>query len=374
MVQAKETARDSDTNTLLLRTACVFWLIAKLISWRIWTTVRLLPTAPVWERFDVVPGIVHTVLFAVSLLLIPLLILKNNRWILIGLLVNETLLCMLDQMRLQFWEYEYMFIVFIFILNFRNPRYIKAPIVFLLAGMHFYSGVNKLNDSFLQTIWADSLARFLSIDVRAHHLHWLYYCGYLAGITEFMAGAGLLFVKTQARAAFFLIAMHVLILFVFGPLGYNINIVIWPWNVGIICTLYIIFFRGSERLVNVEHVVLGWNKAIILFWGILPALSFLGCWDKNLSANLISGRLPRMIICVNDTSNCKPLQKFCFKKDGSNTCKGLPKINLLNWVLAEDNVIVYAEPRVFNIIQQKLEKQYPAAGLSFTYFDRANEK
>lgn len=374
MVKADTIVQGPDKNILLLRIACVFWFIAKLISWRIWTTYRLLPTVPVWEQLDVVPAIVHTLLFAVSLLLILWLILKTNKLVFIGLLINEVLSCMLDQNRLQFWEYHYIFIIFIFTVNFRSPGYIKASIVFLLAGMHFYSGVNKLNDSFLQTVWVNSLAHFLSINVRASNWHWLYHWGYLAGISELMAGMGLLFLKTQTKAACFLSAMHIFIILLFGPLGYNTNIVIWPWNIGIILTLYLVFFKGAESGVNVTPVIIGWNKAIILFWGFLPALSFFGYWDKNLSSNLISGRLPRMIICVNDTSKCKPLQQFCLKKDGSNTCEGLQKINLLYWMLAEDNVIVYAEPRVFNVIQEKLEKEYPAAGLTFTYFDRANEK
>lgn len=374
MIKENAIARDPDKNTLLVQITCVFWFIAKLICWRIWTTYRLLPTAPVLEGFDAVPAIVHTLLFAVSLLLISLLILKTNKLLLTGLLVIEILSCLLDQNRLQFWEYEYLFIIFIFLINFKKNGYIKAPVVFLLAALHFYSGVNKLNDSFLQTIWAESLARFLNFNVRTPNQHWLYYCGYLPGITESMAGMGLLFERTRAKSGIFLIAMHVFILLLFGPLGYNVNIVIWPWNVGMIFTLYLVFFGGKEKIINMKPVATGWNRAIILFWGILPALSFIGCWAKNLSANLISGRLPQMIICISDTSKCKPLQKFFAKKDVLNTCKGLPKINLLDWTLAEDNVIVYAEPRVFKIIQNKLGKQYPAAGLSFTYFARANER
>ena len=371
---AKAIAHSADKNIVLLRIACFFWLIAKVISWRIWTTYRLLPTAPVWAQFDFVPNVVHTLLFMVSLLLILLLIFKTGKCLLTGLLVNEILSCMLDQNRLQFWEYQYLFVVFIILVNYQKPGYIKASIVFLLAGMHFYSGLNKLNDSFLQTVWVNSLARFVTINVRAYNRHWLYYWGYLCGVIELMAGMGLLFLKTQKSAAIILIAIHIFILFLFGPIGYNTNQVIWPWNVGIILTLYIIFFKGNERGINIAPAVIGWNKAIILFWGILPALSFFGYWDENLSSNLISGKLPRMIICVNDTAKCKPLQQFCLKKDNLNTCKGLPKINLLNWTLAEDNVIVYAEPRVFKVIQKKLEKQYQAAGLNFTYFERANEK
>jgi len=374
MVKEKAIARETNNNVLLLQIICVFWFIAKLICWRIWTTNRLLPTAPVLSYFDSIPAIVHALLFATSLLIILLLIFKVNKVLLTSLLVNEALSCMFDQNRLQFWEYQYVFIIFIFLVNFKNPRYIKASVVFLLAGLHFYSGVNKLNDSFLQTVWADSLGRFLRIDVRAHSQHWLYYCGYLPGVAELIAGMGLLFVKTRAKSDIFLIAMHIFILLLFGPFGYNVNAVIWPWNIGMIPTLYVIIFKGDEKVIDMKPISIGWNKAIILFWGILPALSFFGYWDKNLSANLISGRLPRMIICVTDTSKCKPLQKFCFKKDGSNTCKGLPKINLLNWTLAEDKVIVYAEPRVFKIIQNKLKKEYPAAGLNFTYFERANER
>src|ERR1700754_1431778 len=99
--------RNEDKSTLLLRVTCLFWLLAKVISWRIWTTARLLPGIPFFECFDYVPGVIHTILFAVSISLILLLFLKNSKPYLVSLLGMEIISCLLDQNRLQPWEYQY---------------------------------------------------------------------------------------------------------------------------------------------------------------------------------------------------------------------------------------------------------------------------
>ena len=77
-----------------------------------------------------------------------------------------------------------------------------------------------------------------------------------------------------------------------------------------------------------------------------------------------------MIICVNDTSKCKPLQRFLSKRDIPNTCRGKAKIDIQTWAIAETGVSAYPEIRTYRIIQKKLEQQYTAAGLSFVYLDR----
>lgn len=146
-------------NILLLRITCLFWLFEKLLSWRIWTTNRLLPTAPIFECFNNVPGVVHMILFVLSISLIILIFIKNNRALVISLLGIEILSCMLDQNRIQPWEYQYLFTVLIFTINVRNPASSIALFAFLLASTYFYSGLYKLNEGFLQLVWTNMILR-----------------------------------------------------------------------------------------------------------------------------------------------------------------------------------------------------------------------
>ena len=134
--------------------------------------------------------------------------------------------------------------------------------------------------------------------------------------------------------------------------------------------LYFIFLHKNERVNMFPFVAKGWNIAVTVCWLILPALSFWGYWDKNLSSNLFSANLPKMIICITDTNKCKPLQRFCSKRDIANTCHGFAKIDVQTWAIIETGASAYPEIRTYKIMQKKLEKQYAAAGLSFVYLPR----
>jgi hypothetical protein len=168
--------------------------------------------------------------------------------------------------------------------------------------------------------------------------------------------------------------MHLFILLLLGFNGYAVSKVLWPWNISMIFFLYFIFLSEKSALTVFQPMMLGANKLALLCWGILPALSFIGCWDYYLSSNLFSGNLPQMIICVRDTSACKPLRRFCYKKDIANTCNGLEKIDIQSLAILETGSSAYPELRVYKRMQEKLEIQYADAGLSFVYFTKRGKK
>lgn len=360
-----------DKTVLLLRITCLFWLFAKLLSWRIWTTKRLLPTVPVFEFFDRMPVIVHTVLFVFSVFFLISLFLKANRYVFAGLLTTEIFLCLLDQNRLVPWEYLYAFIILVFIINADSPAYIVPSVILILASTYFYSGLCKLNEGFLRIVWSNMILHsFLKIPPGIIAKSWVYYSGYALGIIELLLGVGLLFGKTKVKSALLLILLHLFILLFLGPLGLTGYRVLWPWNISMILFLYIVFlYKGSEASAF-QVVNKGWNKLVLLCWVILPALSFFGSWDRNLSSNLFSANLPRMIICIADTSKCPQLRRFFSKRDITNTCSGLTKIDLQTWAIVETGVAAYPEIRTYHIMQKKLQQTYIAAGLSFVYLER----
>lgn len=371
MVNFKSLSSNRDKNTLLLRITCLCWFFAKLLGWRIWTTNRLLPTAPLLECFNAVPNIVHTILFGLSILFIVLLFLKNNKLLLIGLLGVEISLCFLDQSRLLPWEYQYTFILIIFIINANTPKLIPAAVTFILIATYTYSGLYKFNENFLQIVWDHMILKlFFKLPATFIAQSWVHYSGYLLGAIELLGGLGLLFVKTQLKSAMILILMHFFVLLLLGPFGFRGYRVLWPWNISMILFLCFLFLEKGEEINVFKSATIGWNKLVFICWGILPALGFIGYWDNNLSSNLFSANVPKMIICVSDTSKCKELQRFCKKKDIPNTCRGLAKIDIQTWAMVETGVSIYPEIRVYKIIQHKLEKQYAAAGLSFVYLPR----
>ena len=361
---------DENINTILLRITCLFWLIAKLIGWKMYTTYRLFPTAPIFGWLDNVPSSVHTVLFLLSVLLIIILFIKPvNKYFLIGLLAADLLLCLPDQNRWQPWEYQYLFIIFIFIANVNRQKIIPVAVSFLLAFTYIYSGLGKLNMGFLETTWTTTILKhFFRAPASIANNHWLYFAGYGVGSIELIAGIGLLFSKTKKTSAVVLILMHVFVLLLLGPLGLRFNKVIWPWNLAMILYLYVIFVKKNDIAITFRPLIAGWNLLVILCWGILPSLNFIGYWDNYLSLSMYSGKIPKMIVCVSDTGNCKPLSGFFYKSNATKICSGEMKINIQNWAMTETNVPVYPEFRVYKTIREKLKKQYPLAGFSFYYY------
>jgi hypothetical protein len=361
-----------DKSALLLKIVCVYWLFTKVLTWRLWTTNRVLPTAPAFEVVDNAPAAIHLSLFILSAVLMILLFLKSNRWLLMILLITEALLCLLDLNRLTPWEYFYLFIIFVFVINYKSSSIIPSAIGFILASTYFYGGLCKLNPGFLDVVWAKMLLKhFLKVSPEIIANEWIYYCGYLLAAGEIVGGIGLLFKKTQARSALALITMHLFILLLFSPLGFSGYRPLWPWNICLILLLYFIFL-DKEKLPIVDFLLINKraNKLLVLFWAILPVASFFGYWDRNLSSNLFSANIPKMIICIADTSKCKDLERFCSRKDFQNTCHGLSKIDIQTWAFVETGASVYPQVRTYRLLQKKLEKKYAAAGLNFVYLDR----
>lgn len=361
---------DKNKSDLLLKITCLFWLFAKLLSWRIWTTNRLLPVVPLFKILDQVPGVVHVVVFALSIGLILLAFFKPVRVVLLVLLCVEIISCVLDINRLLPWEYQFIFTVLIFLLNFQKKGVIPACIAFVLVSTYFYGGVCKLNEDFVRTVWNMLILKFfLKIPVHVIKQSWVHYSGYLLGAIELLAGIGLLFRKTQVWSAIILIMMHVFILLLFSPFGYRGYRVLWPWNASMIVFIYLIFLRAKERVAVVQPLVHGINIIVLVIWGILPALSFIGYWDYNLSSALFAANIPKMTICVADTSRCKPLQRFFDQNSKSSMCRGQAKADIQAWAIAETGVSAYPQVWVYKTMQEKLEKQYPSAVFTFTFFN-----
>ncbi|MDB5122603.1 MAG: hypothetical protein JWP94_732 [Mucilaginibacter sp.] len=360
-----------EINTWILKITCIFWLFAKLIGWRVWTTYRLFPTAPVFESLDRIPPAVHLVLLLLQVLFIVLLLFPmKNKIILIGLLTAEIFSCILDQSRLQPYEYQYIFIVLVFFVNMNSRKVIPVAVIFILATTYFYSGFSKLNEGFVQVMWVKAILNsFFKLSPQVAGMRWLYYSGYFAGVIELVAGLGLLFPRVQKTAAMVLILMHLFILILLGPLGLRYNKIVWPWNVAMILYLYTLFLRKNEDTFAFSPIFTGWNKLVFIAWGILPALNFIGCWDYYLSSSIYSGRTPKMTICISDTSKCRKLRGF-FQYNSLNNCRGSATINIQHWALTEMNSAPYSEIRAYKILQTKLEKEYPASGLSFYINDR----
>lgn len=363
------TGMDSRKVTLVMRLVCVGWLLAKFIGWKLWIKDRQFPVVPVFDWLDW-PSIVQYILFVLSLGFIALLIFKPlNKNLLIGLFITECISCAGDQNRWQPWEYQYLFTIVICIINFKDHKKIITGIAFMMAAIYVYSGTGKFNEGYLVLVWDNIfLKKIFNIDEALIQHNSIHYWGYATAAAEILFAAGLFFEKTKKLSAIGMIAMHLLILYAIGPLGIDYNTIVWPWNILMIILLYLLFIKKQSLQINIPLSWQGWNKIVLIAWGILPALNYVGLWDNYLSSRLYSGGLPLMAICIKDAGEMDELQPYFSRTDMYNLCNGQAMVNLQNWCMKELNVPPYPEMRVYKKIEQHWPDHHPNSTTSFVYY------
>ena len=337
-----------------------FWLIAKLISWRVWTSYRLFPLIPPFDFLNELPSWYHLFFFAVSLISLVFLIIKPSSKIAGLLIISELFSLIADQNRWQPWEYQYLFIMLLLSFNKKPQHYFSLGVKVIIISIYFYSGVSKLNPGFLRSVWSGMLLRgfFEIININAN-TPIIYYAGYAIGLIEIICAAGLFFKRTKKITALILIAVHCFNLLVLGPFGINYNVIVWPWNVAMIAYLYILFIHSPAITYNLDDFKKGWNKLVIVCWFILPMFNLFGWWDNYLSSVLYSGKLKEMVICVKkgDDTFTKSLEPY-YSDDHRNICNGDKMILVTKWAMKEMKVPVYPERRVYLKIKEVFIQKY----------------
>lgn len=358
-----------NTAALAMRLVCIFWLMSKLIGWKVWIRDRQFPLAPVTDWLNW-PPLMHYVLFVLSLALIVSLIIKPfNKPLLIALLTVDVLSCLADQNRWQPWQYQHLFTVVACIINFKDPKKFIAGIAFIMAATYLYSGIGKFNDGYLVLVWDNIfLKKIFRLNEAAYQHNYIHYLGYSTALAEILFATGLFFSKTKKAAAWGMILMHLLILYAIGPLGINYNMVVWPWNVLMILLLYFLFIRRIFPAVSIKELWPGFNKVILIAWGILPVLNYVGLWDSYFSSRLYSGGLPLLTICLKDAADKEELQPYLNKTDMYNLCNGDAMVNLQNWAMKEMNVPPVPEIRVYKQAEHYWRTTHPNSTASFVIY------
>ncbi len=359
---------------LITRIICCFWLIAKIISWKVWLANRLFPVVPPFD-FLLVPSSIHLVLFILSLLvLLALFIFPTKKMLLVSVIVIEVISCLLDQNRWQPWEYQYIFMILALVINYKDEKTALSVISFIIASIYFYSGIGKMNSAFSQRI-LHILTRHGIFHANNSYLYnfLCYHIGHILGMIELLFSLGLLFKRTRKGAAILLILMHFLILVIFGPFGLNYDLIIWPWNVAMIFFIYVLFISQPTVSIKFPSEKIGWNTLIIILFGILPALNFFGYWDFFLSSSLFSFKPPDMYICIEKAGSSTDLQPFIDINKNRFLCdSGSQIVNVRTWSFQELRVPAYPELRVYKKIRTELLNRYADMRVTFVVLIYSN--
>jgi len=331
-------------------------LVGVLLSLPLWLSGRNYPLIPVMRTF---PTIGHPydlyILIILMVSLVGVLIRSQPRIIALCCVTIFGLLVLFDQSRLQPWVLQYVAMLavvglFSWVSNSYGIQRALNTERLIVVGTYFYSGLHKVNANFiLHTFpWMlEPVTHYFSSEtgiILARSI------AVAIPFLEIGIACGLLSKKFRKQAIVVAIMMHLCILGLVGPLGSDWNSVIWPWNVAMILFDIILFW--GDKTTQVYSIL--WSRkpsyqtAILVFFCILPALSFIGKWDSYLSSALYSGDIATAGIVIPDREVYKlPKGARPYVQKGATY---LDSIDIMQWSFGELNVPAYPEPRIYMAI------------------------
>jgi hypothetical protein len=327
-----------------------------VLSWRLWISSRLFPLAPFIRNLPTIPFPFDYIWFALILgLLAGICFRARPRLLVIAFLVLAGLLCLFDQMRWQPWFYQYLFMLAA--LGFyawkepavKNNRAALNVCALMIVSIYFWSGVQKLNASFLTEVWpdvAEPLLRFLPRGAKSLSP----FTGLIVPLLEICVGLGLLTRKFRNASVILAITTHAVILTLLISTGENT--VVWPWNIAMGLMVLILFWQNREtraRQILVPKRV--FHTLVLVLFGVLPVLSLFGLWDSYLSSALYSGNNYRAVIYVN-RSAIDRLPVVLYPHIWQRTEPWFLDMN--RWAYDGLNVPIYPEPRVFRTVTRQV--------------------
>ena len=340
----------------LLRIGVVLGLLAGFaLSPKLWLSSRLYPLTPVCSFFGVLgpPGD-YIVVFALAALLIGVSF-APRRELLIAVFVLLALEVCQDQSRWQPWLYQYAaMLLAISVTGPKRPAVALNTCCLIVAATYIWSGLAKLNPGFAGTVFPAMMEPFrkawpAAAQWSASHL------AFTAALLECGAGIALLTRRWRNAGLFCAIAMHALILATIGPVGRPFNAVIWPWNLAMIAFLLILFCRRPDDP-PAPDIIWGrgfaFQKAVLILFGVLPALSFVNLWDHYLSSALYSGNRNSGVIYVSDEvfERLPATIADHVYEEG----RGRNGLDINDWSFGELNVPSYPEIRIYRNVARKI--------------------
>jgi hypothetical protein len=328
-------------------------LLGMLSCIPLWLTTREYPLVPIFTSWPVVPPIYGPLLLGVTLLSLAAAAWFFRPAISFFLVATLYLYCC-DQNRGQPWMYLYWVML---LLNLLPDRVALAACRVALSLVYLWAGIQKLNGTFFRVIpawfvqpagdWGlpDAVVAGLRAGVS------------LTPLLEIFIGAGLWFPKMRRFAIATAAVLHGAALLFLGPLGHNINLVVWPWNIAMIALLIILF--GLKECASLPQTLRELRRSlsgvlVVGLYGLLPVLSFFGWWDSYFSFALYSANLSKADLYVTQSFRDRlpaRLQSYVHSVDNFNPTFQLPFVfEHPRWGAAELHVPPLSEPRAYAVV------------------------
>lgn len=316
---------------------------------------RIYPSVPVFDFLEGFPPIILEALYYTTMICLILLLVKPHKLVVqILLFLSVFIAAIFEMASWQPWEYQYLCMIAIIILNRNHPKALYAGLILIMASIYFYSGLQKFNGGFLYSVWKGLILKqflgFTDINLAIH------YSGLALPIIEAIAGIGLLLSKSKRTAAYLLIGMHFFILILlFTVQGRSI---VLPWNFVMIIILHQLFIINNYQFI-LSKCLYKFNIIIIfILWGIMPILSFFGYWEQKLSSNLYSGRYRNLAICAEIESDL--LKPYIYKnKIKYSACQTGQYISISSLTLTEMSILPPTSDFYYLKVKKRFSSRFP---------------
>ena len=366
----------------LRRCVAAMFAATLLLSPGLWLTARDYPLTPVWDGLPQPPFPFDYVLLVLMLVaLAGAVVLSTPRWALWMVCGIGALWALLDQSRWQPFLVHYLVLLGCLLLvpwtrrgqwSVAVLQWVLAPCRLLLAFTYFYSGLHKLNHNFATGFIAWTAGAF-GFEAESFSGPAPSVLNIAIALAESLAGALLLMRRTCRGAALFLMGMHVFIMLVIGPLGYHINLTVWPWNVAMVVALWHLFCkRGAISETQMYLSSRSWwcqvvpfrsqgagpgirnslaIAVVVVFCGVLPLLNFWELWDDYLSFALYTGNYRKSTLIIRPADLAVLPASVGAAKDERG------QVDIEQWALNELGAMIYPEDRIAINIGRTLARQ-----------------
>lgn len=280
---------------MLKRVAIFTLLVCMSFSFELWTNQRLLPVITPIEGmpfldypFDLILLAILAILFVVNVIFV------RHRFSSYTLIAVMALLFVVDMNRWQPWYWHFLWLL-IAILPFseyynkyRKREHLIHGIQLAFVSIYFWGGVFKLNPAF-----GEKIVPYLSYPIADQLVTfrpWIHNLVKTTPYFEILLAFGLLWKRTRLVSVTFAVVMHLSVILLFSPLGLNANLMVIPWNFGLLLGVIVLFFgykENSFKLLLDKSPGLIQLSLLVLF--VLPVLNFGGWYNKSLAFEMYSG-------------------------------------------------------------------------------------
>lgn len=332
-------------------------LLGMLACIPLWLTTREYPLVPIFASWPIVPTAFGPLFLGVTLVSL-LAAIKFFRPAIIFFLLATLFLYGCDQNRGQPWLYLYWVML---LLNLLPERFALAACRVALSLVYLWAGGQKLNATFFHAIPAWFVEPATGWGLPDAVVSALRAGVWLTPFLELFIGIGIWFPKLRWSAISTAAALHLAALIFLGPLGHNVNLVVWPWNLAMIALLVVLF--GAKECAVLAQTLHELRRSacgtlVVGLLGLLPAFSFFGWWDSYFSFALYSANLAKADLYVTESFRDRlppRLQTYVHPVENFNPAFQLPFVfEHPRWAADQLGVPPLPEPRGYAVMFRHL--------------------